>query len=149
MAVRSLFTSLLFGSSHPIFLLSTLQYLICESGHGGGPLFNFVCWLLAPTFFLSAISSIFYPLCLLRRPAAMDPQVIPIQVIALSFWFSAGCCMMDPILGSRRPSVEAFYAACTSKRHLVLLLGRFHVCMFPTVWNGFRSGRPSGSGRKE
>ena len=34
---------------------------------------------LAPTYFLSAISSIFCPLYLLGRPAAMNPQVIPIQ----------------------------------------------------------------------
>ena len=34
---------------------------------------------LAPTYCLSAISSIFCPLYLLGRPAAMNPQVIPIQ----------------------------------------------------------------------
>ena len=40
---------------------------------------------LAPTYLLSALSSIFCPLYLLGRPAAMNPQVIPIQSDRLVF----------------------------------------------------------------
>ena len=43
-----------------------------QSVHGGAP-------PLAPTYFLSITSSIFCPLYLLGRPAAMNPQVIQIQ----------------------------------------------------------------------
>ena len=40
---------------------------------------------LAPTYLLSAINSIFCPLYLLGQPAAMNPQVIPIQSDRLVF----------------------------------------------------------------
>ena len=61
---------------------------------------------LAPTSLLSAISSIICPLYLLGRPAAMNPQVIPIQSDRLVFLVLR---RLLPWMDSKRPP----YLSCS------------------------------------